>query len=421
MRPGKGGRVHRASREEMAVFARMLPPTPLRIAEVGSKGEDGAYGPVFRREGWDYVGLDFSEGPNVDMVLPDEHRWPNLRDGEFDVVVASRPLGDESVKEASRIIGPGGWACIVDPRRNRVDGMRAAIERNGLSVLSVRVSDGGDTVGVARKPYVSKGRGCPCPGPAKAAHRAETVGGREFLCCPGSRMKRNLNYFIYPLKGSIWTWNVDQLRPFLPVFNGRKIVSVAEDGGTEPLMVVADRFCDPSITYIRTKNDPLRKEMATFLGAMGLLRSPDPDEMTFYGHAKGVSYWSSPQVSNIMAWTRAMYVLNLCDVGAIEKLMETHGAVGAFRENHPVWHYSGTFFWLKHSEIFSGAWDRHEAGPLGTETYPGTHIPVERSFDLTFGRYYPNRYDNLFPESEIRSALDELRDVVHGSDMRGPG
>lgn len=434
--------MHRNSYEEMRAFARMLPPSPLRIADIGSKDESGGYRPLFQREGWTYVRMDFSTGPDVDAVLPEQCGWTNLKDGEFDVVVSGRLLEHVRfpwlfVQEAARIVKPGGWVCIVAPYqwehharpidcwRVYPDGMRAVMEHAGLVVLSAHLSDSGDpnrrgdTVGVARKPYVSRSRSCLCPEPKAAGHRVEAVGGREFPCCPGSRMRRNLSYFVYPLRGSIWAWNVDQIRPFLPVFNGRKIVSVAEDGMTEPFMAVADRFGDPSITYIRARNDPSKREMVTFLEALGRVRSLDPGEMTFYAHAKGVSHWSR-SVSNVMAWTRAMYLLNLCDVGAVERVMESHGAVGAFREGHPVWHYSGTFFWLKHSEIFSTEWDRHESGVLGPETYPGTHLPFERSFDLTLGRYYPDRYNNLFPEAEIRSALDEVLDAVQGGAGR-PG
>jgi hypothetical protein len=431
--------VHKSSLEEMRKFADSLPARPLRIADVGSCDVNGQYRSIFERPEWKYIGLDVQAGKNVDVVLPSEYEWNNIQDGAFDVVVSGQALEHTRfpwlfVKELARIVRPGGAVCIIAPYqwdyhkfpidcwRVYPDGMRAVMEHSGLTVISTHMNDNGDphfrgdTVGVARKPYVSVRTECACPPPKDSrSHVVQTISGKPFLCCGGRTMKKNLSYFLYPLKGSNWKWNVSQLKPFLPAFNGRKIVSVAEGPTTDLMEEVKAHFNDSSVEFVGTKNDPGMKEMASFLGVLEKLRSLDPLEATFYAHAKGVYHWSRT-MRNVMAWASAMYTLNLSDIGAIERVLQTHATAGAFRKMYlsgTSWHFSGTFYWLKHSELFSGDWKRADPGPMGVENYPACQFPIERSFDLSLGRSFPHMYLNSVPEEEVRSALDELRDTVY--------
>lgn len=234
-------------------------------------------------------------------------------------------------------------------------------------------------------------------------------------------MKRNLHYFVYPLQGSIWDWNVAQLKPYLSSFNGKKVVGVAVDERTEPLDVVAKAFGDPGIDFVAAQNDPWRRESVTFLQIMDRLRSQDPDEITFYGHAKGICP-TGGTTRRIQAWNEAMYVLNLSRIDIIEWLMKRYSAVGAFRHIMPhfgsSWHYSGTFFWVKHEAIFSKNWTEIEGSRWGVEAYVGRHIPLEESFDLTLCRYFGNLYDMEMPLSEVPKLIMELETGMRSGEIR---
>ena len=41
--------------------------------------------------------------------------------------------------------------------------------------------------------------------------------------------RRNLLYHVWPVRGSMWRWNIEQLKPRLALFNGRGSISIAHD------------------------------------------------------------------------------------------------------------------------------------------------------------------------------------------------
>lgn len=167
--------MHESTYREMERFAKSLPAGPLRIADVGSYDVNGTYKRIFQREGWSYVGLDVSAGPNVDVVLSGEVEWRNVEDESFDVVVSGQVLEHTRfpwlfVRELARIAKHGAPICIIAPYqweyhpypidcwRVFPDGLRAVMEYNGLQVSQTYMTDNGDprykgdTVGVGRKP-----------------------------------------------------------------------------------------------------------------------------------------------------------------------------------------------------------------------------------------------------------------------------
>ena len=46
-------------------------------------------------------------------------------------------------------------------------------------------------------------------------------------------MRRNLLFYLYPRKGSIWPWHVEQLLKYRQAWNGRRIVTIAVDESTD--------------------------------------------------------------------------------------------------------------------------------------------------------------------------------------------
>lgn len=228
-------------------------------------------------------------------------------------------------------------------------------------------------------------------------------------------MKRNLYYYLYPVSGSLWDWHLDQLRRYAPAFNGKRVVVVARDRTTAPLAAVKRRLAGLGARLIAVANDPKRGEAASFVKGLGLLRSLDGSEMTFYAHGKGVTHAGLKSLV-MQVWSEAMYAMNLSDVPAVERLMREHSAVGCFRQEIPhggsSWHYSGTFFWFKHAALFSRDWRQVEPSRYGVEGWLGRHVPVEESFSLTPYRHFVDLYRRGATRRETRSWLKALRRAV---------
>lgn len=229
-------------------------------------------------------------------------------------------------------------------------------------------------------------------------------------------MKRNLIYYVYPLRGSVWQWNVSQIKRFIPQFSeGKKIVVVAQDDKTEKAGLVADMLACADAEIHAVPNDKSMWETRWFLESLERVASIDENECTFYAHAKGVTK-GGRYLSSIMAWTYALYFMNLGCIDLIDHLLKKYSTVGAFRvgmgvhpfpDNEAKWYYSGTFFWLRHAPLFAGNWRTIAPMAYGVESYPGRHIPIGMSYDLTDGRPH-SPYMDRTPRMQCEQWLEEM-------------
>lgn len=150
----------------------------LDILDLGSTEMGACYKPIFQKPGWNYVGVDLSPGPNVDLVLQRPYDWREVPSASVDLVISGQVL--EHVEffwitalEISRVLRPGGMACLIAPSsgpehrypvdcwRFYPDGMRAFAKFARMDCLEVYTNwensgDPGsdfwhDTVLVARK------------------------------------------------------------------------------------------------------------------------------------------------------------------------------------------------------------------------------------------------------------------------------
>lgn len=151
----------------------------LSIVDLGATDIGGCYRPIFDAPNWHYVGVDLSPGPNVDIVLTAPYAWREIRSASVDVLVSGQVLEHVeffwiTMLEVSRVLKPGGVACLIAPSggpehrypvdcwRFYPDGMRALARFARLDVIEVRTQweafgDPGsdpwhDTVLVLRKP-----------------------------------------------------------------------------------------------------------------------------------------------------------------------------------------------------------------------------------------------------------------------------
>jgi hypothetical protein len=209
-------------------------------------------------------------------------------------------------------------------------------------------------------------------------------------------VKRNLLFHMYPKKGLVWPWHVEQLLRYQDAWNGRRIVILALDHWTISEQEARAALAPLNAEILVCQNNAELGETGHFIEALGMLQSKDPEEATFYAHSKGVSR-ETPEWRTIVKWCEAMYVLNLEQIGVIERLLARAAAVGAFRaqitHSGAPWCYAGTYFWLKHSTLFSRNWQDVAQGRWGVEGYPGRHIQYEESavlhFDIVQHRWLP--------------------------------
>lgn len=214
-------------------------------------------------------------------------------------------------------------------------------------------------------------------------------------------MIRNLIYHITPM-GS-WKENVRQLLHRFNVFNGVKIIAIAEGDNLQPVENVKEAFERyPEVKFLTVPNDISLRETASFpllLHSLNKLVEPTDLTITFYGHTKGVTHTSNRAIK---LWTRGCYIFNLDNVLEIERQLTWFPIVGSFKRyrvtpNFPPgsndWYYSGTFFWFKNKEIFDRDWQGAiKMHRYGVEAWPSFLFkPTEGG--VVFGDGVGDMYD----------------------------
>lgn len=197
-----------------------------------------------------------------------------------------------------------------------------------------------------------------------------------------NRYKKNLIYHVYPIKGSLWQWNAEQISRYLNTFGGRRIVGIAIDEQTnkpEDVQAILGN-CE----YIIYKNNRTLGEVCTFMPAIEIIQNPNEDEVTFYAHTKGVTRKNIEETCSKL-WASSMYTFCLSNLGAIECLLDQYSTVGCFKfgKEQRDWFYAGTFFWFKHAAIFTTDWWREIPQHYwGVEHYLGRHIDSRNACNL---------------------------------------
>ncbi len=175
-------------------------------------------------------------------------------------------------------------------------------------------------------------------------------------------MKRNLIYYICPFKSNYeWKKNIEELLQYLEVFNNRLIVSIARGKDLEDPSKVKKMFGVKKCEYLEVENNRNLGETEPFMKMLKRVYSVDPEEISFYAHAKGVS--PSHQLSrlkNIQIWRNLMYYFCLGNIQQIDTVIKNFSSCGCFKRDFPCspnvpepWHFSGTFFWFNHANLFN--------------------------------------------------------------------
>lgn len=242
---------------------------------------------------------------------------------------------------------------------------------------------------------------------------------------------RHLLFHLYPING--WKWNVQELKKRLELFNGRKVVMVAQDmPGFQQRAAqigVVQKLLGPDVFCFPVPNDRKRRETPSFATMLSMLsRVKDDSDRTsiaFYSHGKGVSYKSTGQTSRqfdaVRLWTRVMNHYLLYDMPNVLRSLTNYPVTGCFRRkgrfgNFPHesrWHYAGTFYWFHTQRML----EANEKNPLtdyaenrfAVEAYPGIVFNYEES-DCLFGEEPP--WPCLYERKGIKKFLEEQGSVI---------
>lgn len=153
--------MHRSAMLRMRWFAENYISTTerVKVLDVGSYDVNGSYRCIFDKSlnNVEYIGLDMSEGPNVDYVPIDPYNWSELEDESFDFVISANAFEHIeypwlTISEIYKKLKTGGIACILAPNtiaehryptdcyRYYSDGFCALAKWAGFKVIDVSVS-----------------------------------------------------------------------------------------------------------------------------------------------------------------------------------------------------------------------------------------------------------------------------------------
>ena len=126
----------------------------LDIGSLDTSGKNYNYKSIFDSPNWNYVGLDFINGANVDILVDDIYNIIEIQDNSYDVIISGQLFEHLeffwiTMSEIERILKPGGFCCIIAPSggpkhgnsddcyRFYEDGMAALARYVGFEILHV--------------------------------------------------------------------------------------------------------------------------------------------------------------------------------------------------------------------------------------------------------------------------------------------
>lgn len=210
----------------------------------------------------------------------------------------------------------------------------------------------------------------------------------------------------------MWRWNIDQIKARLDLFNGLRVFGIVHDGRSEDPSIVQSCLEGQGCEFLVSTNDP-SGEVVTFSKMLRRVASTCPNEVTFYGHAKGVSH--EPFVpASVRRWAQVNYATTLDDWVSVREQLERFALTGSFRafghyrehRNLSDWHYSGTFFWLRHSRVFAKDCFEVPAFYGGVEIWPGRHFSRDEVGCLQFDNF--NLRESAYGEALWQSSEEEI-------------
>lgn len=183
----------------------------------------------------------------------------------------------------------------------------------------------------------------------------------------------------------------------------------------EPFGRVARFFAHHDAHVFQVPNSRELRETASFLPLLELVEAEtDPDDITFYGHTKGVTHGGDPAVK---LWTSALHYFNLDLLKQVEFLFnkpEDYGMVGSlirhgkFDHFPPAskWHYAGTFFWFRNRRLFARRkWRDVPQMKYGVEAYPSLMFKLKTEASWLYGPGITDLYSHKYLQQIFNPSL----------------
>lgn len=196
---------------------------------------------------------------------------------------------------------------------------------------------------------------------------------------------RHCIYHVCPLASNdLWKANLYWLRRYAPTaFNGKKLAAIATGPGLVHPDAVREQL--PGFQFLEIPNDPVLREVVSFLPLLVAVANPDPHHCTWYGHTKGNS--TAANVEGATYWRNAMYDTQLRQWSRCMGELQRFAFVGAFKtvwaegQKPPYpsglkagrWMLAGTFFWFRNDLVFGHPqWRSVPGDRYGVEAWPST-------------------------------------------------
>jgi hypothetical protein len=195
---------------------------------------------------------------------------------------------------------------------------------------------------------------------------------------------RHLLYFCCPL-GTVWRWNIGELKRRMWLFNGRRHIVCVQGPGLAPLEHVQRELGTQDVDWFPLPNDPALKEYVGFpLLIRSLSQFTEIEDVTFYGHAKGVG--SEAWGPGVRRWTDSMYSGLLDHWPAVQRELQQRPCVGLWRKlqgwwpaSPSRWHYAGTFRWTRNRDMYFRRWDEYMVDWCCPEDHVGRVFSYQES------------------------------------------
>lgn len=206
---------------------------------------------------------------------------------------------------------------------------------------------------------------------------------------------RNLAYNVYPnAHNPGWISNLRQIRQRWSLFNGRRVIAIAQDKDTIPPPEIMAQL-GPDAEYIVHPNNPRTREQPGFVALIYALQNCNPNEATFYAHTQGTTPYHNTHRQRQLAktfWRNRMYHELLDNWPAVAHELQTHATAGIYLIDYtdtgqtppesPTggpwgwWHYCGTFFWFRHDHVYRNPrWSMFPDDCYAPEMWLGSFLP----------------------------------------------
>lgn len=218
---------------------------------------------------------------------------------------------------------------------------------------------------------------------------------------------RHLAYYCYPRAcRQKWRNSVEHLLSRWDQFDGRKLVTIATDQWCNQPEDVIEAFDGRGCEFVVRENVPGMQETAHLVEQLAMLEGETG--IVLRCHSKGSTHPEHEAPNH--PWLDAMAAACLDCPQLVDCAMERAHVAGAFRSIIPFgsssWHFAGSFYWLKLSELFARDWRRIDQAYFGVESYPGTQFQLSESaclfFDNASGAML---YDRTFHEQNVIPSL----------------